>query len=256
MGAEKGKIKLLNVEGVEVTEHSIRTGAYPISRPLNPVIRGKPGGPAAAFVQFLLGDVGQSLVTFLISLNGRLVLGICSAMNPTVVGLSLFLCLTLERTLVSLHERVEELTGEIGLEQEAARAGEAGRGFAVVANEVKSLASRSSEAAVGIADRLNLIRSEVEISVEELNRIEGFIERVGKVFAGVGSAVGEQSSAIEQIVQSVAGAASDADAIEENATHASNRAQETSLESQRIHQNSQRLFGLAATMSAVVQHFR
>ncbi|MBB3329743.1 methyl-accepting chemotaxis protein [Halomonas campaniensis] len=94
---------------------------------------------------------------------------------------------------------------------EAARAGENGRGFAVVAQEVRSLASRSSEAA-------KEIRTLIDASVSHTREGTGLVERAGttmqgivesvsrvnEVIAAISAGAREQNSGISQINTAVA----------------------------------------------------
>lgn len=57
------KLAVLAVDGVEPTPQSVRTGAYPLARPLSLITNGPPAGPARDFVDYVLGPEGQKLVT-------------------------------------------------------------------------------------------------------------------------------------------------------------------------------------------------
>ncbi|MFN3888624.1 MAG: methyl-accepting chemotaxis protein [Aquabacterium sp.] len=75
---------------------------------------------------------------------------------------------------------------------EAARAGEQGRGFAVVANEVRSLASRSADAA-------REIKTLISSSVEKVDSGSALVDKAGQTMAEVVSAIQRVTDTVAEI---------------------------------------------------------
>ncbi|ABP60535.1 methyl-accepting chemotaxis protein [Enterobacter sp. 638] len=89
---------------------------------------------------------------------------------------------------------------------EAARAGEQGRGFAVVAGEVRTLASRSAQAAKEIkgliensVSRVNTGSGQVSEAGKTMKEIVAAVTRVTDIMGEIASASDEQSRGIEQV---------------------------------------------------------
>jgi len=93
---------------------------------------------------------------------------------------------------------------------EAARAGEQGRGFAVVASEVRSLASRSADAAKEIKYLINASVERVEqgtVLVDQagvtMTEVVSSIRRVTDLMGEISAASSEQSAGVSQVGEAV-----------------------------------------------------
>jgi len=93
---------------------------------------------------------------------------------------------------------------------EAARAGEQGRGFAVVASEVRSLATRSADAAKEIKSLINASVEKVDAGTalvsqagSTMNDIVQQVRRVNDLISEIGAATLEQTTGISQVNDAV-----------------------------------------------------
>lgn len=85
---------------------------------------------------------------------------------------------------------------------EAARAGEHGRGFAVVADEVRNLATKTSEATVEITKLIKVLREKVEQSIESMDRAAKHVFESQNRAAETASAINAIGDSVQHISQS------------------------------------------------------
>jgi len=57
-----GRVKIIRVDGFNPTPGSVRSGSYPISRPLYMVTKGEPRGETKTFIDYALSPAGQTIM--------------------------------------------------------------------------------------------------------------------------------------------------------------------------------------------------
>jgi methyl-accepting chemotaxis protein len=127
---------------------------------------------------------------------------------------------------------------------EAARAGKYGKGFAVVAEEVRSLASRSAEAARDTTELIETSITEVDNGVgssdqmaEILNEITSAVEKITDLTGEIASASSEQRIGIQEVNN---GLSQVSNVVQEN----SSIAEETSSSSHELAASANQLHDL------------
>ncbi|WP_426449145.1 methyl-accepting chemotaxis protein [Siccibacter colletis] len=139
--------------------------------------------------------------------GGRMVSGVVSTMGGISASSKKISEITAVINSIAFQTNILALNAAV----EAARAGEQGRGFAVVASEVRTLASRSAQAAKEIegliGDSVTLIdkgSSEVVEAGETMKGIVDAVRRVTDIMQEIAAASDEQSRGIEQVGQAIA----------------------------------------------------
>ena len=82
---------------------------------------------------------------------------------------------------------------------EAARVGEAGRGFGVVAEEIRKLATSSSESIQKIDGILKAVATDSDRTYEEIQRISGNLAQVAQAVSGIAEAVQEALAVAQEL---------------------------------------------------------
>ncbi|OSM03959.1 putative methyl-accepting chemotaxis sensory transducer [Magnetofaba australis IT-1] len=109
---------------------------------------------------------------------------------------------------------------------EAAGAGEAGKGFAVVANEVKELASQTSEATQMIAKQIGAIQNDTKQVVASIHEVTETIGKVIESNRSISDSTEAQGALVENILQAAQDVSNATDEVSHNATELSTASDE------------------------------
>ncbi|WP_010629899.1 methyl-accepting chemotaxis protein [Halomonas sp. KM-1] len=112
------------------------------------------------------------------------------------------------RSITALLGEIDDITFQTNLlalnaSVEAARAGEHGRGFAVVASEVRTLASRTSDTAGRIRERVQQTGDSVRHGVQQTQEVDGTMQQMLNAFRDVATRLAEIDSATSQQHQGI-----------------------------------------------------
>jgi methyl-accepting chemotaxis protein len=141
-------------------------------------------------------------------------------------------------SVVTLIGSIAEQTNLLALNAtiEAARAGDAGRGFAVVAQEVKALASQTTQATQEIVQQIGAVQDGTDRSVAQIGMIGSAMERLSQNATEVVTAVTQQSALTRELSRNLHETVRQVLAAGEGYTAAASLIENTSAETAALRQ--------------------
>ncbi|HLN23171.1 MAG TPA: methyl-accepting chemotaxis protein [Patescibacteria group bacterium] len=138
---------------------------------------------------------------------------------------------------------------------EAARAGDAGKGFAMVANEVKHLATQTSNATQEIAQQIESIQKCTLEVVGAISTFGGVISEVNDISATIARVIEQQQAMTGEIVQAVAEAATDSDDVVDRMQGLTDEADRAGAAAKQVLGSAEQLEQLSNTLQTALDRF-
>jgi methyl-accepting chemotaxis protein len=159
--------------------------------------------------------------------------------------------------VVSAIRDIAEQTNLLALNAtiEAARAGDAGKGFAVVAEEVKKLATETSNKTDEIEEKMNEIQQATGISVEAMKQIIGNVDDINQAITAVSSAAEEQNATNNEISRSISEASQGVQNVTEIIIELQKGADETGSSADEMLTAADGLSALSDSLKTAVSSF-
>lgn len=159
------------------------------------------------------------------------------------------------RRIIEVIESISFQTNLLALNAgvEAARAGDAGRGFAVVANEVRALASRSSDASREIEKLINESGQHVIEGVALVHETGGALETIAKAVKTVSDQITELATASKKAAQSVAEIDASTNSLEKVIQKNAAKSEEANAAAQSLQAQSDVLVGTITRFRLVAE---
>jgi methyl-accepting chemotaxis protein len=159
--------------------------------------------------------------------------------------------------VVKLIRDIAEQTNLLALNAtiEAARAGDAGRGFAVVAAEVKVLAGQTAGATEDIGMQVGSIQNLTSDTVNAIRAISKVMNDIDLITAAIASAVEQQTSSTETIVQNVQQASEGANELANNMVVVTRAVDATNHAASAVLKTSETFLAQAGTIENAVDVF-
>ncbi|MEG3641447.1 bacteriohemerythrin [Magnetococcus sp. PR-3] len=157
--------------------------------------------------------------------------------------------------VVDIINNIAEQTNMLALNAsiEAAGAGESGKGFAVVANEVKELASQTSEATKMIAAQVDEIQDNTRSASKAVREISNSIGSINSANEEISNSVEEQDHAIQEIAQAMGEVTHGNEEVTRNAQELEVAVQEVAQASGEVASGSQEIASASANAASAAQ---
>lgn len=159
--------------------------------------------------------------------------------------------------IVALISTIAERTNLLALNAsiEAARFGAQGQGFAVVAQEVKVLASQTSQATADIQKRISAIHASGSEAVRAIEVMGGSINSLNDVSASVAAAIAQQDQATAGIAENIGNTAQEAEIASDAIRRVLGIANEAGSAASCVSEAAEKLATQAAQLDSQVRTF-